>query len=247
MKKPNIEYSHFRIKKRKNSYRNIYAPSEELKAYQNYLLRKLYLVSPHKVNHGFIPNKSIVTNALPHVGKNWVLSLDISNFFPSTTKPKLVKIIDRFYPNQKENIDYFLYKNHIPQGAPTSPYLANFALYDFDEQLNEYCVSEDISYTRYADDLTFSYNATSLKSLLIYINTLISEYGYRINRRKTKIMPKHKRQIVTGIIVNEKINIPKNIKNLTRALKHVSKKQDLKNYSEEWLSGMNGYESMIKI
>ena len=130
--KPKINYTHHKIKKRKGSYRYIYAPNKELKEFQIELLKQFYQVQPHFTCHGFVPNKSIVTNATPHVKKDYVLSLDIKNFFPKTTTPKVEKILTRWFPNQKENLPFLIYKNHLPQGAPTSPYLANFALFDFD-------------------------------------------------------------------------------------------------------------------
>ena len=161
-----ISYTHHKISKGNGKYRHIYAPNELLKQKQNLILKNLYKIKPHPSNHGFIPGKSIVTNACHHIGRAYVLSVDIKNFFPSTTTDKLVKIIDRFYPNQKNNIPYLVYKNHIPQGAPTSPYLANFALYDFDEKLSRYLEEFNASYTRYADDITISFDNAPIKDIL---------------------------------------------------------------------------------
>ena len=216
-----ITYTHHKINKGNGKYRHIYAPNELLKKKQNEILQKLYKVKPHPSNHGFIPGKSIVTNACHHIGRNYVLSMDIKNFFPSTTTNKLVKIIDRFYPDQKENIPYFIYKNHIPQGAPTSPYLANFALYDFDENLSKYLEQFDASYTRYADDITISFDSAPIKDILKYVNTNLNKENYYLSFKKTHVAHRTKRQQVTGIVVNEKLSIPYEIRNNLRAYNHL--------------------------
>lgn len=244
--KPKIHYDHFRIRKRKNKYRYIYSPSKELKEYQLHFLTEFYKVKPHFTSHGFVPGKSIVTNAAPHVGKKFVLSMDISNFFPNTKTGKVLNLMQRFFPQHLVNHPYFIYKEHLPQGAPTSPYLANFALYDFDVEIYAYCIENNINYTRYADDLTFSYNQTDLKNLLTLVNKLLAKYKYFLSKRKTKLMPSHTRQKVTGVIVNQKLSIPREVRNHLRALNHVSKTQTLENYSADWLAGMNGYKGIIK-
>merc|ERR1711975_142015 len=118
----------------------------------------MYQVKPHDCNHGFYPQRSIVTNAIKHENKKYVLSLDIENYFDNTKTKKVEKILARFYPDYIEYLPRFLYKGSLPQGAPTSPWLANFALYDFDTVVTDYCDIHNITYTRYADDLTFSWN-----------------------------------------------------------------------------------------
>ena len=130
----NLSYRTYRIPKGKSGkFRKISEPNEELKAWQLGALKKLYKVKPHLVNHGFVPSKSIATNAKPHVGKTNVLSLDIEKFFPNTNKTKVSKILKEKFPEYENVIERFLLNGSLPQGAPTSPYIANFALDRFDE------------------------------------------------------------------------------------------------------------------
>lgn len=245
--KPNINYTHHKIRKRKGSYRHIYAPDEELKEFQINLLKEFYKVKPHSSCHGFVPDKSIVTNAAPHIKKDYVLSMDIKNFFPSTVTSKVERIFSTFYPNHLEYLPFVIYKNHLPQGAPTSPYLANFALYDFDCRVTEKIKNFKGAYTRYADDITISWNnQIDIKDLFSFLNKELSSSGYFLSKRKTKLMNRNQRQKVTGIVVNQKLSIPKEIRNSLRAYNHLI---DSKNFKEEdipWVMGLNGYQSMTK-
>lgn len=227
--------------------RKISEPNAELKQWQENTLKLLYKIKPHECNHGFIPNKSIATNAKPHVRKDYVLSLDIEKFFPNTNKEKVSKILNSYYPELKDKIDYFLYNGALPQGAPTSPYIANFALDKFDIKISEHTRLNDISYTRYADDLTFSWNGKiEISKFLSLLNKELAESKYRFAKRKTKLMHKSKRQIVTGIIVNEKLNIPYEVRNQLRAYNHLIKNDKFEKEKIEWVAGLNGYLGMTK-
>lgn len=239
-------YQHHRISKGNGKYRNIFAPNEELKAKQNQLLLELYKVQPHPCNHGFIPSRSIVTNASHHVGRKYVLSMDIKSFFPSTTTEKVEKILTSFFPDQIQNLPVFIYKNHLPQGAPTSPYLANFALWNFDIWLTEYCESIDAVYTRYADDITISFDEASVPDLLKSINQKLNAQNYYLAFKKTHLAPRWRRQKVTGIIVNEKLNIPVEIRNNLRAYNHLIRNNKFSELDIPWAMGLNGYQGMIQ-
>lgn len=244
---PSIEYTNHKIKKRKGSYRYIYAPNDDLKAFQNELLEHFYKTKPHSSCHGFVPGKSIVTNALPHVKKDYVLSMDIKNFFPKTTTSKVERIFTRWFTSHKQFLPYVLYKNHLPQGAPTSPYLANFALYDFDNTIKNKIKEFSGSYTRYADDITISWNGKiNIKELLTFVNVELSKENYFLSKSKTKLMHKSRRQKVTGIIVNETLNIPYEVRNQLRAYNHLVSKQKFKPEDIPWVMGLNGYNLMTQ-
>tara|TARA_R110001606_G_scaffold45770_4_gene118391 strand:- start:27978 stop:28718 length:741 start_codon:yes stop_codon:yes gene_type:complete len=245
----NLSYRTYRIPKGKSGkFRKISEPNEELKAWQLGVLKKLYEVKPHLVNHGFVPSKSIATNAKPHVGKTNVLSLDIEKFFPNTNKTKVSKILKEKFPEYENVIERFLLNGSLPQGAPTSPYIANFALDRFDEIIYEYTQLNNISYTRYADDLTFSWiGKIDLKVFLSFLNENLRESKYRFAKRKTKLMHKSKRQIVTGIIVNEKLNIPYEVRNNLRAYNHLIETDNFEKSKINWVNGLNGYLNMKNI
>ena len=245
--KPEIEYTYYKISKGNGKFRHINAPSDALKEYQSNLLMKLYEILPHDSNHGFIPGRSIVTNATPHVGKEFVLSMDIKDFFPNTTTEKVEEIFNRFFPQFKGDMDICLYRGHIPQGAPTSPYIANFALYDFDITLSQYCEKHQANYTRYADDITISFEEIDIKTLLTFVNTELAKYKYRLSFKKTHLMHRSRRQKVTGIIVNEKLNIPREIRNQLRAYNHLIKNNKFHPGDIQWVMGLNGYDKMTEL
>ena len=244
-----LSYRTYRIPKGKSGkFRKISEPNEELKQWQNQTLQNLYLVKPNPCNHGFIPNRNIATTAKPHVKKDYVLSMDIEKFFDNTTENKLEIILDDFYPQYKKFKKRFLFRGALPQGAPTSPYLANFALNDFDIIVSKFCNDNSIQYTRYADDLTFSWNQKiELSSFLSFLNKNLNEAGYRFAKRKTKLMHKSQRQKVTGIIVNEKLNIPYEIRNNLRAYNHLIKTNNFDYEKLNWVQGLNGYLNMKNI
>ncbi len=95
------------------------------------------------------------------------------------------------------------YKDFLPQGAPTSSYISNLVMKDFDETLGAYCEENKISYTRYADDMTFSGNFNP-KEIIIKVRKMLAPLGLELNKDKIHVIKKSRSQNVTGIVVNEK-------------------------------------------
>ena len=217
-------YYVFPINKGNNKKRWISAPQKEFKHLQNTLLHKILYKAPvHDCAHGFVPNRSIVTNARPHIQKKWVANFDIHSFFPSTK-------IQAVYEAIQKNFDFsqslssllatlLTLKGELPQGAPTSPHLANLVMWDVDTILNAYSNKNQLTYTRYADDLTFS-GANIPRSIQNDIRDILSPFGYRLAYKKSKILGQHKRQMVTGLVVNEKLNLPRPMRKKLRAIIH---------------------------
>ncbi len=217
-------YIRFPLDKGNGKKRWIEAPKKELKHLQSQLLHKiLYKRPPHPVAHGFVPNRSIVTNAKPHVGKKWVVNFDIKDFFPSTKTPLIRDVIVKYESFSEEEIEIILLlctrNNSLPQGAPTSPHLANLALWDFDMSLWKFCLEQGLQYTRYADDLTFSGSSIPQELRSVVIEEL-KKMGYRLAKGKSSYRGQHRRQIVTGLVVNEKINLPREKRKRLRAILH---------------------------
>ena len=217
-------YRIYKLSKGKGKFRIIKAPSDELKEIQNRLLHELfYTVMPHDVAHGFVPHRSILTNAKPHVGQRMVANFDITDFFPST-KQKMVKAVLKRHYNLS-GADATLVAGlcclhgELPQGAPTSPHLANLAMWDADVRLLELSNDHNLNYTRYADDMTFSGEWTP-EGLPKLVGQIIKDYGYRLAPHKIKFYGQHRRQMVTGLVVNEKINIPRKTRKRLRAILH---------------------------
>ena len=217
-------YLRFPLDKGNGKKRWIEAPKRELKHIQTLLLHRVfYQKPPHPVAHGFVPNRSIVSNAKPHVGQNWVVNFDIHNFFPSTKTKLVTDVLQRYEFFSEEDIEILLQicsrNGALPQGAPTSPHLANLALWDFDMALWKFCLDHQLQYTRYADDLTFS-GAEIPQDLYPTVTMELKNLGYRLAKGKSSYKGQHRRQIVTGLVVNEKINLPREKRKRLRAILH---------------------------
>jgi len=215
-------YVSFRIPKRSGKKRIIDAPQPLLKNIQRCLLdRLLYQKMPHQAVHGFVPGKSIVSNARCHTGRQWVATLDIQDFFPSTTSGHVRQVlaqIPSIAPPVVESICRLVTRNdRLPQGAPTSPHLANLAFYDADRALTRLAGEYRLVYTRYADDLAFSGNEKP-DGLPEDVGAIVLAHGYRLAEDKTKITGRHRRQLVTGLVVNDGVRLPRELRRKLRAI-----------------------------
>jgi len=223
-----MPYFVFHIPKKSGGLRTITAPDDATKNYLKGILttlEKKEWVSRH--THGFIKNKGLVTNAQVHCGKKYVLNMDIKNFFPSIKQRSLEPQMKRLFTRMLGTVKWqkCFYEGVLPQGAPTSPYLSNIFMRDFDTQvlgLVRGCVSDDIEYTRYADDLTFSSNSRALeKAEKIVREKLLRMLGLRLNNKKTRFMKPGQRQEITGLNINSgRPTISKKYRREVRAAVH---------------------------
>jgi RNA-directed DNA polymerase len=221
-------YEKFIIKKKSGGERQINSPVKGLKSILkalNFVLQCCF--EPHKSANGFVLNKSIVTNASKHLGKNYVYNIDLKDFFHSFDR-KRVKVALMQAPfhfkGKKEPLAFLIaslcthpldidgkLKNVLPQGSPTSPALTNLLCNRLDRRLNGLAKKLGASYTRYADDITFSSNQNLFKEATFQseLKRIIeTDQLLLINPKKTRLqMPKH-RQEVTGLTVNTKPNVP---------------------------------------
>lgn len=217
-------YKTFYINKKNGTKREINQPLKQLFEIQKQI--SLYLLIKRKninVSHGFEINRSILSNAKSHTNKNIVVNFDLKNFFLNISKERIKMILEskfNLYGNEVEKIAELLtYNNYLPQGSPSSPILSNYVCEELDKELNEFCQKNGIIYTRYADDLTFSFDDKRLNDIKINsIREIIIKHDFLINERKFKCFYKNKRQIVTGLTVNEKVNVSKKFYKLLRAI-----------------------------
>lgn len=200
-------YRHFEIFKKNGKKRKISEPLPSLKEIQLWILDNiLYRIEVSRFAKAYVPGISIKQNLIFHKGQRKVLTIDIENFFPSI-KINDVEII--FSSLGYSNIISSLLaklcclEDSLPQGACTSPYLSNIFLRHSDEVISKYCLDRNIRYTRYADDMTFSGDFDE-SELLEFVKIEINSINLQINNKKTKLMMPNSRQIVTGIVVNEK-------------------------------------------
>lgn len=182
--------------------------------------------------HGFIKGKSIVSNARKHLNKEYVLNIDIKDFFPSVTKYSVEKIFRRMgYCNSVAQLlaRVCCYRGGLPQGAPTSPYLANLAFDEVDQEIINVVRNRDITYTRYADDMTFSANY-DLSTFKKEVYKSLGKYRFSPNIMKTHQMSGEKRKLVTGLIVDDKVKVCKKYKRKLRQEIYYCKKFGVTNH-----------------
>lgn len=204
-------YKIYKIKKKNNKYRTIYEPNKILKHIQRQILNNiLNNKSISKYATAYHKGISLRDNAIPHINKDVVLKLDIKNFFESISFGDVYNVcfaIDSFPKSVGMLLTYLCtYSDHLTQGSPTSSYISNLVMKEFDEELGSWCEENDISYTRYSDDMTFSGNFNP-SELIIKVKRMLHKLSLDLNDDKTHVIYKSARQDVTGITVNEKIQV----------------------------------------
>ncbi len=246
------EYNYFEIPKKSGGFRKISSPSYPLKLIQRAIsdvLTELY--SPLPCVHGFVPYRNIVTNASLHTNKKYILNVDIQDFFPNTTYASIVKVLKvapfSFHDEVAKAIARFACLNGgLPQGSPLSPILTNMHCVTLDNQLSELAKSYKLHYSRYADDLTFSGSKPVFdKRFFSALNKIVRSSGYELKQSKTRIQSKNMRQEVTGLVVNDKINVNRQYIRELRAMIHLVHKGYYPKLDAK-IEGKLAFLSMIK-
>jgi len=237
---PTISYKIYKIKKSNGKFRTITAPNESLKEFQKNIMLYLEQFPIHNSAHGFVSGRSIATNALPHIKKDFVLNIDLKDFFPSISKKMIFSLFAEL--GIERYIDYVLHNGFLAQGSPCSPIITNLYCCNLDKDLQSLANDNFYSYTRYADDLTFSGIYLS-DSFISSVYNIVNKYRLNINKKKTKVQFKGTRQVVTGVVVNEKINLQRSTKKRIRAMYH--QYDSLTEYEKQYLAGMNGLQTVL--
>lgn len=217
----NSLYRCYEIPKRSGGTRKIEVPHPTLKVFQRFIMESLYShVNLHKDCHGFCRGRSIKSNALPHVGQEIVINIDIKNFFSSVTARLVAQMFEELGHKDTDFLTALTTRlNKLPQGAPSSPIIANLVCYDLDKKLSSLVGDKDGIYTRYADDITISGNV-GIQHILPTVKQVLYVAGFRLNKSKTRFQRRGQRQEVTGLTVNEKVSIPRHIRKKIRAAIH---------------------------
>lgn len=242
-------YKKFIIKKKSGANREISAPVGALKTIQKCLkliFECIYEPSSHAT--GFILNKSIVDNAKCHISKHYVYNIDLKDFFPSihlhrikaclhnepfslsnkkgTDQEALAFLIGKLCTHPIKTADGKIV-DALPQGAPTSPIISNIIAQRLDRRLGGLSKKEGVSYTRYADDITFSSNHSVYakgSDFQLELNRIILDQNLIINEKKVRLQRNLYSQEVTGLIVNNKVNVHRSyVKNLRTILNNWEK------------------------
>ncbi len=232
---PKHAHYHFHwIAKRHGGHRLIEAPKSHAKMIQYRIYEEILdRIMLRSAAHGFAAGRSIVTNAMPHVGQYCLLKMDLENFYANVSFSRVISIFRSLgysreasiwlghlttsslptnmnFPDKNPGALLPYLRHHLPQGAPTSPVLANLSAYVLDLRLSGLAKAFGVNYTRYADDLTFSGSKDFSNSLSVFITLvkkIIREERFKVHVNKQKIIRKNQRQTVTGVVVNDKINV----------------------------------------
>lgn len=206
--------------------RTIEAPKKQLRAVQRGIHREIVSrVGLPDAAHGFRKGRSPKTNAAPHVGKEIVIKLDLRDFFWQVTRGRVAGLFRSLgYSAEVAGVLWKLccHKGRLPQGAPTSPAITNLVCRRLDARLAAYAEVFEGNYTRYADDLTFSFARTHLPipRIVRSAKKILADEGFRVALEKTRFLRKSARQGVTGLTVNSKLSPPRREVRALRALLH---------------------------
>ncbi len=238
-------YIKFTIPKRNGSPREITAPSSALKIIQSKLNTLLQACYDTKAPvHGFIPDRHILSNALRHRRKNWVLNVDLKNFFPSINFGRVRGMfLARPYRRNAEVATHLAkiccYEGKLPQGAPSSPIVSNMVCARLDGHLQMLARNYRCFYTRYGDDITISTSLERFPPEIASVNgeglertvrlgralrKIIHTNGFQINESKSRLQRWHARQEVTGLVVNKFPNVKRTFVRQVRAMLHAWQK-----------------------
>ncbi|KPV02634.1 DNA polymerase, partial [Variovorax paradoxus] len=267
-------YQRFTVPKKAGGERRISAPMPRLKRAQYWVLDNVLAKVPvHEAVHGFLPGRSILSNAAPHVGQAVVVNLDLQDFFPSIGLRRvrgvfrqlgyspqvatLFALLATEAPTDEVELDgerYFVARGErvLPQGAPTSPMLTNLLCRRLDARLAACAAKLGFRYTRYADDLSFSADAEhgrDVGKLLWRAKQIVASEGLVVHPEKQQVMRRHQQQHVTGIVVNDKLSTDRDTLRRFRAVLHQAERHGPQglhwNGQHDVVAALRGYANFI--
>lgn len=247
-------YARFTIPKRSGGLREIVAPDPATKALQRRILHRLLARLPvHAACHGFERGRSIVSNAAPHAGREVVIRLDVKDFFRSTSARRVRRFFRVLGWNREAAgilTRLTTLDGGLPQGAPTSPRLANLVNIQLDARLAGLASTFLATYTRYADDLTFSFENGGHdweRPVIQATRRFLRQTGYELHLgRKLRVRRRHQRQLVTGLVVNERVALPRARRRWLRAVEHHIRTGRPATLTEAQLRGWHAFELMVE-
>jgi len=259
--KDSEKYTTFTIPKKSGGAREISSPSTNLKILQqklNYILKHIYKQKFYV--HGFVLDKSILTNAKQHFKRENVFNIDLLDFFPSINFGRVYGMFQAkpYLLNKKVAAvlaKMCCYDGKLPQGAPTSPIISNMICVKMDDELFRFARKLNCRYSRYADDITFSTDRTKFPEEIAQevqgqqqfpkikvgekLEKIIEKNGFHINQNKIWLKHRSHRQQVTGLTVNEFPNISRKYQNQIRAMLHAWEKYGLQAAEKDFLQKYN--------
>ncbi len=235
MHRPERHYARFSIQKSDGKReRAILSPKKKLKAVQRWIHSEILAPALHSsaspCAHGFLPARSILTNASAHVGQEIVVRFDLRDFFPTITRRRVFGLFHAFGYSRLiagTLAQLTTVNGKLPQGAPTSPAISNLICRKLDKRLAGLAKRFHGNYTRYADDLTFSGGnefKLNLPTFIPRLKEILADEDFSLRADKTRFSRKGARQLVTGLVVNRGLSIPREERRRLRAILHNAKK-----------------------
>ena len=266
---PGCPYFSFEIPKASGGVRVLHVPRAPLKRVQRSILRELLTaLDVHPAAHGFVPGRSTVTNARPHVGARILVKMDLVDFFPTIHFGRLVGLFTYYGAGKEAARTLAAIVTHrpklpdggvswpsvLPQGAPTSPALSNLVCRRLDARLTGLASEVSGVYTRYADDLTFSFGEAPSKGLghfIWWVNQIIGQEGFVENLAKRRVLRPAGQLRVTGLVTNDGLSVPREARRRFRAVLHhckrlgVTKESTRHEEPKAYLLGFASYVAMV--
>ncbi len=247
-------YSTFKIPKRSGGQRTINAPHPALKTAQRRVLRRLLTrLKAHPAATAYEHGHSIATHAAFHAGRAVVVRMDLRDFFTSTKAARVRAYFGRIGWDAAAADRLTALCTHeggLPQGAPTSPRLSNLLNWQLDARLQKLADKLGARYSRYADDLTFSFESDDrrrLHSLISCAKLAVEACGYELHmKKKLHIRRRHQRQVVTGLVVNERARLPRETRRWLRAVEHRIARGGQPTITGPQLAGWRALAAMIE-
>ncbi len=267
---PGSAYVEFEVAKATGGVRRIAAPRVELKTIQRAILDRILAHVPvHDACHGFVPGRSVVSNARPHVGAAVIIKMDIADFFPSVHYRRVIGLFRHlgYEARIAETLaglttyratlsgDRVAWPGRLPQGAPTSPAIANLVCRRMDARLAKLAERIGARYTRYADDMTFSFAAeptAPVGRLMWWVDQICGQEGFVENVTKRRVMRPSGQQRVTGIVVNSGLHVPRQARRRFRAILHNCRQHGVASQAGDhadfpaYLRGFAAYVHMVQ-
>ena len=267
-------YVDFEIAKARGGRRTISAPRAPLRAIQRKIHADILARVPtHEAAHGFVAGRSTLTNATPHVGARVLLKTDVRDFFPTIhywrvrglffslgygeqVSAALASLCTRRILVDPEGERRIVWPGQLPQGAPTSPAISNLVCRRLDARLTGLAAKLGAHYTRYADDLSFSFHGDAAASIDIgrafwWIDQVLQQEGFAEHAGKRQVLRPNHRQLVTGIVVNEHAAVPRDDRRRFRAILNNCRKHGVASQANgrddfpDYLRGFAAYVHMV--
>ena len=271
-------YVHFTVPKKNGGQRTLSAPHRTMAGAQRWIFERIVSRLPAEpAAQGFLPGRSILSNARPHAGRAIVVNLDLEGFFPSIGFPRVRKVFERVgyspavatilallcteCPRRTVVLDGTTYHvatgpRGLPQGACTSPGLSNQVARRLDRRMSGLAAKLGLTYTRYADDLTFSGDEGlegRVGYLMARVRHIAQDEGFAVNESKTRVQRRNAAQMVTGLVVNDRPGVRRDEVRRLRAILHRARTEGLDRQNREnlpdfraWLLGKIAFVRMAR-